>query len=76
MVWWLRVGMDVPLGLEPREEGPPIKNPGTYLSRGSQDQGSSGQRCEEGWLWVWGVYSQVSGTLLCRGRIWDVPLSA
>ena len=37
---------DGPLGLGPREQGPPAENPGTHLSRGSQDQGSSGHRCE------------------------------
>ena len=46
-------------GLGSRELYPPAIDPDTHLSRGSQGQGSGGQRCGGGWLQVWGDCCQV-----------------
>lgn len=37
-------------GLGSRVLAPPAVNPDTYLSRGSQGQGSGGQKCSRKWL--------------------------
>lgn len=38
-------------GLGHREKSPPVGNPDTHLLRGSKGQGSTGHRCNGGWLW-------------------------
>lgn len=63
---WLESGArDVPVGLGSRELGPLAVNPDTQLSRGSQSQGSGGQRYGGGWLWVSskGIFKHFYGSL-------------
>lgn len=43
-----------------------------HLSRNIQGQGSIGQRCNEGQLWLWGGCFQVSGASLSESRPWNV----